>query len=133
MIPSNVTGVLLSSNRRDFVTHTIFAFLAEAGADVIVAHAGLTTKGTIGARTALTLDQAVSLVQSIRDVAVSVNPQVLVICHGGPLAEPDDVVYALSRTRGVAGFFGASSVERLPAERAITEQVQKFKSLTLKE
>ena len=107
--------------------------MARAGADVIVAHAGLTTKGTIGARTALTLDQAVALVQSIRDAAVSVNPQVLVICHGGPLAEPDDVVYALSRTRGVAGFFGASSVERLPAERAITEQVQKFKSLTLKE
>ena len=107
--------------------------MARAGADVIVAHAGLTTKGTIGARTALTLDQAVSLVQSIRDVAVSVNPQVLVICHGGPLAEPDDVVYVLSRTRGIAGFFGASSVERLPAERAITEQVQKFKSLRLKE
>ena len=107
--------------------------MAQAGADVIVAHAGLTTKGTIGARTALTLDQAVSLVQSIRDVAVSVNPQVLVICHGGPLAEPDDVVYVLSRTRGIAGFFGASSVERLPAERAITEQVQKLKSLTLKE
>ena len=107
--------------------------MAQAGADVIVAHAGLTTKGTIGARTALTLDQAVSLVQSIRDVAVSVNPQVLVICHGGPLAEPDDVVYVLSRTRGIAGFFGASSVERLPAERAITEQVQKFKSLRLKE
>ena len=107
--------------------------MAQAGADVIVAHAGLTTKGTIGARTALTLDQAVSLVQSIRDAAVSVNPQVLVICHGGPLAEPDDVVYVLSRTRGIVGFFGASSVERLPAERAITEQVQKFKSLRLKE
>ena len=107
--------------------------MARAGADVIVAHAGLTTKGTIGARTALTLDQAVALVQSIRDAAVSVNPQVLVICHGGPLAEPDDVVYVLSRTRGIAGFFGASSVERLPAERAITEQVQKLKSLTLKE
>jgi len=107
--------------------------MAQAGADVIVAHAGLTTKGTIGARTALTLDQTVALVQSIRDAAVSVNPQVLVICHGGPLAEPDDVVYVLSRTRGIAGFFGASSVERLPAERAITEQVQKFKSLRLKE
>ena len=107
--------------------------MARAGADVIVAHAGLTTKGTIGARTALTLDQTVALVQSIRDAAVSVNPQVLVICHGGPLAEPDDVVYVLRRTRGIAGFFGASSVERLPAERAITEQVQKLKSLTLKE
>jgi predicted TIM-barrel enzyme len=107
--------------------------MARAGADVIVAHAGLTTKGTIGARTALTLDQAAALIQSIRDAAASVNPQVLVICHGGPLAEPDDVVYVLSRTRGIAGFFGASSVERLPTERAITEQVQKFKSLTLKE
>src|SRR5437016_9575016 len=107
--------------------------MARAGADVIVAHAGLTTKGTIGARTALTLDQAVSLVQSIRDVAVSVNPQVLVICHGGPLAGPADVGYVLSRTRGIVGFFGASSVERLPAERAITDQVQQFKSLRLKE
>jgi predicted TIM-barrel enzyme len=107
--------------------------MARAGADIIVAHAGLTTKGTIGARTALTLDQAVALVQSIRDAAASIKPQVLVICHGGPLAEPDDVVYVLSRTRGIVGFFGASSVERLPAERAITQQVQKFKSLTLKE
>lgn len=107
--------------------------MAWAGADVIVAHAGLTTKGTIGARTALTLDQAAALVQSIRDAALSVNPQILVICHGGPLAEPDDVVYVLSRTRGIAGFFGASSLERLPVERAITEQVQKFKSLTLTE
>ncbi|HEY6292388.1 MAG TPA: phosphoenolpyruvate hydrolase family protein [Terriglobia bacterium] len=107
--------------------------MARAGADVIVAHAGLTTKGTIGARTALTLDRAAALVQSIHDAAASVNPEVLVICHGGPLAEPDDVVYVLSRTRGIAGFFGASSVERLPTERAITEQVQKFKSITLKE
>jgi len=106
--------------------------MTRAGADIIVAHAGLTTKGTIGARTALTLDQAATLVQSIRDAAVSVNPEVLVICHGGPLAEPDDVAYVLSKTRGIAGFFGASSVERLPAERAITEQVQKFKSLALK-
>ena len=106
--------------------------MARAGADIIVAHAGLTTKGTIGARTALTLDQAAALAQSIRDAAVSVNPEVLVICHGGPLAEPDDVAYVLSKTHGIAGFFGASSVERLPAERAITEQVQKFKSLPLK-
>jgi predicted TIM-barrel enzyme len=106
--------------------------MARAGADIIVAHAGLTTKGTIGARTALTLDQAATLVQSIRDAAVSVNSEVLVICHGGPLAEPDDVAYVLSKTHGIAGFFGASSVERLPAERAITEQVRKFKSLALK-
>ena len=105
--------------------------MAQAGADIIVAHAGLTTKGTIGARTALTLDQAVTLVQSIGDAAASVNPQILVICHGGPVAEPEDAAYVLSRTRGIAGFFGASSVERLPAERAITEQVQRFKSIPL--
>jgi predicted TIM-barrel enzyme len=103
--------------------------MAQAGADIIVAHAGLTTKGIIGAKTSLTLDQTVDLVQSIRDAAASVNPQVLTLCHAGPLAEPDDVDYVLGRTRGVAGFFGASSVERLPTERAITEQVQKFKSL----
>jgi len=96
---------------------------------VLVAHAGLTTKGSIGARTALSLDEAVALVQSIRDAAAAVRPDVLVLCHGGPLAEPDDVAYALSRTRGVAGFFGASSMERLPAERAMTEQVRKFKSI----
>jgi len=107
--------------------------MAQAGADIIVAHAGLTTKGTIGARTALTLDQAVTLVQSIGDAAVTVNPQILVICHGGPVAEPEDAAYVLSRTHGIAGFFGASSVERLPAERAITEQVRKFKSLALKQ
>jgi len=103
--------------------------MAQAGADVLVAHAGLTTKGSIGARTALSLDEAVALVQSIRDAAAAVRPDVLVLCHGGPLAEPDDVAYALSRTRGVAGFFGASSMERLPAERAMTEQVRKFKSI----
>jgi predicted TIM-barrel enzyme len=106
--------------------------MAKAGADVIVAHAGLTAKGTIGARTALALDEAVTLIQSIRDAAASVNPKILILCHGGPLAEPDDVAYALSRTRGIAGFFGASSVERLPAERAITDQVQKFKSIPLR-
>src|SRR6516165_5672320 len=106
--------------------------MAIAGADVIVAHAGLTTKGTIGARTALTLDEAVKLIQAVRDAAASVNPKVLVLCHGGPLAEPDDVAYVLSKTRGIAGFFGASSVERLPAERAITDQVQKFKSIPLR-
>jgi predicted TIM-barrel enzyme len=105
--------------------------MADAGADLLVAHAGLTTKGTIGARTTISLDQAATLIQSIRDAAVAVKKDVLVLCHGGPLAEPDDVAYVLSRTRGVAGFFGASSMERLPAERAITEQVQRFKSIPL--
>jgi predicted TIM-barrel enzyme len=100
--------------------------MAEAGADVLVAHMGLTTKGSIGAHTALTLDEAVARVQAIRDAA----PDVLVLCHGGPIAEPEDVEYVLSRTRGVAGFFGASSVERLPTELAITENMRRLKSVT---
>jgi predicted TIM-barrel enzyme len=103
--------------------------MANAGADLLIAHMGLTTKGTIGARTALSLDQAVERIQAIRAAAISVRPEIMVLCHGGPIAEPDDVQYVLSRTDGVCGFFGASSVERLPTERAITEQVTKFKSL----
>ena len=100
-----------------------------AGADVLVAHLGLTTKGTIGARTALTLDEAIRRVQEIHDAAVAVREDVIVICHGGPIAEPDDVKYVLQNSRGVAGFFGASSVERLPTETGITEQVKRFKGL----
>jgi predicted TIM-barrel enzyme len=105
--------------------------MATAGADVIVAHAGLTTKGSIGARTARTIEETVPFIQSIRDAAASVKANILVLCHGGPLAEPEDVAYVLARTSGIAGFFGASSIERLPTERAITEQVQKFKSLSV--
>jgi predicted TIM-barrel enzyme len=105
--------------------------MAEAGADVLVPHVGLTTKGSIGAGTALTLDEAVERVQAMRDAAYAVRPDVLVLCHGGPIAEPDDAAYVLSRTEGVAGFFGASSVERLPTERAITEQVAAFKNLEI--
>ncbi|ULL16731.1 phosphoenolpyruvate hydrolase family protein [Paenibacillus sp. H1-7] len=103
--------------------------MAEAGADVLVAHVGLTTKGSIGAATALTLDESVDLVQRIHDAGKSVKPDILVICHGGPISEPEDAGYVLKRTRGVSGFFGASSIERLPTEIAITEQVRKFKSL----
>lgn len=102
--------------------------MAEAGADILVAHMGLTTNGTIGARTAMTMDDAVQRVQSIHDAAKQVNPEVILLCHGGPIAEPQDAAYVLERTEGVAGFFGASSVERLPTELAITEQVRKFKS-----
>ena len=105
--------------------------MANAGADLLIAHMGLTTKGTIGARTALTLDQSVDRIQAIREAAISVRPEILVLCHGGPIAEPDDVRYVLSRTRGVCGFFGASSIERLPTERAITEQVRNFKGLII--
>ncbi|MBO9385110.1 MAG: phosphoenolpyruvate hydrolase family protein [Thermomicrobium sp.] len=103
--------------------------MAEAGADIIVPHVGLTTKGMIGARTALTLDEAVERVQAMCDAAKSVNPDVIVLCHGGPIAEPEDAAYVLERTRGVVGFFGASSVERLPTERAMVETMQRFKAL----
>jgi predicted TIM-barrel enzyme len=103
--------------------------MTEAGADVLVAHMGLTTGGTIGAETGRTLDESVELIQAIRDAAVDVNPDVIVLCHGGPIAEPDDAAYVLERTKGVAGFFGASSMERLPTEIAMTETVRRFKAL----
>src|SRR5580698_3076348 len=102
--------------------------MVSAGADIVVAHMGLTTKGTIGAHTAMSLDAAVSRVQSICDAAKSVRSDVIVLCHGGPIAEPDDVRFVLEQTRAVAGFFGASSVERLPTEQAITAQVREFKA-----
>ena len=105
--------------------------MARAGADLLIAHMGLTTKGTIGARTAITLDQSVDRIQAIREAAISIRPDILILCHGGPIAEPDDVQFVLSRTQGVCGFFGASSVERLPTERAITEQVRNFKNLNI--
>jgi predicted TIM-barrel enzyme len=107
------------------------AEMARAGADVLVPHVGLTTKGSIGASTALTLDQAATAVQEMHDAAKRVNPDIIVLCHGGPIAEPEDARYVLERTSGIAGFFGASSMERLPTERAITEQARAFKSLTL--
>ena len=104
--------------------------MTRAGADVLVPHMGLTTKGTIGAQTALTLDRCVELIQAMRDAAVAVNPEVIVLCHGGPLAEPEDAQYVLERTEGVVGFFGASSMERLPTEIAMTENMRRFKALT---
>jgi predicted TIM-barrel enzyme len=103
--------------------------MAEAGADVLVPHMGLTTGGAIGATTAKTLDESVGLVQAMRDAAVEVNADVLVLCHGGPIAEPDDAAYVLERTTGVVGFFGASSMERLPTEVAMTENMKRFKSI----
>jgi predicted TIM-barrel enzyme len=105
--------------------------MAAAGADVLIPHMGLTTKGTIGAKTALTLSDAAKRVQSLADAAKAVNPEVLVLCHGGPISEPEDVRYVLSNTKGVVGFFGASSIERLPTEVAITNCVKQFKSLAL--
>ena len=103
--------------------------MAEAGADVLVPHMGLTTKGTIGATTAKTLDECVALIQAMHDAAKEVNPNVFVLCHGGPIAEPDDAAYVLGRTEGVCGFFGASSMERLPTEVAMTENMRRFKSI----
>src|SRR5207302_4692013 len=103
--------------------------MAEAGADVLVTHMGLTTKGTIGAHTALTIEQAAERVQAIRDAGAAVNGDILVICHGGPIAEPEDARFILERTHGVHGFFGASSIERLAVERAITEQTRRFKQI----
>ena len=105
------------------------AAMAKAGADVVVAHMGLTTKGAIGAKTAMTLDDAATNVQAIHDAVRSTNADTLVFCHGGPIAEPEDVRYVLDRTTGISGFFGASSIERLPTEIAITETVRRFKAL----
>ncbi|HJT77744.1 MAG TPA: phosphoenolpyruvate hydrolase family protein [Gemmataceae bacterium] len=103
--------------------------MARAGADVLIPHMGLTTKGSIGAKTALTLDDAAARVQSLHDAAKAVNPDVLVLCHGGPISEPADAEYVLRHTRGVVGFFGASSIERLPTEVAITDCVRRFKRI----
>lgn len=102
--------------------------MVEAGADVLVAHMGLTSSGTIGARTIITLDESVERVQAIRDAAVGVRSDVIVLCHGGPIATPRDAQFVLGRTTGVAGFFGASSMERLPTETAIVETVREFKA-----
>jgi predicted TIM-barrel enzyme len=103
--------------------------MAEAGADVLVPHMGLTTGGSIGAETAKTLDDSVVLIQEMHDAAKRVNPEVIVLCHGGPIAEPEDAAYVLARTEGVVGFFGASSMERLPTEKAMTENMRRFKAI----
>ncbi len=104
--------------------------MAEAGADVLVPHMGLTTSGSIGAQTALSLEESVERVQAMHDAAKEVNPDVLVLCHGGPIASPDDAAYVLEQTSGVVGFFGASSMERLPTEIAMTENMKKFKQIS---
>jgi predicted TIM-barrel enzyme len=104
--------------------------MALAGADVLIPHMGLTTKGSIGARTALTLEEAAQRVQALHDAACAVNPDILVLCHGGPISEPEDAAYILAQTKGVVGFFGASSIERLPTEVAITSCVRRFKELS---
>lgn len=103
--------------------------MAEAGADILVAHMGLTTKGTIGAQTALTLDDCVVKIKAIIEGGRSVNPDVMVICHGGPIAEPEDAQYVIERIPEIDGFFGASSIERFAAERGIKAQTEAFKDV----
>lgn len=105
--------------------------MTDAGADIVVAHMGLTTRGTVGAITALTLEEAAERVQRIADAAHACRNNVLVICHGGPIAEPQDAQFIFEHTRNVVGFFGGSSFERLPIERAIQEQVQNYMNLRL--
>lgn len=106
--------------------------MAAAGADIIIAHMGLTTKGTIGASTALTLEGSAKLVQEIHDAGRKVSKDVILLCHGGPIAEPEDAQFILDHTEGVVGFYGASSMERLPVEPAIRDRVQEFTRMRFK-
>ena len=103
--------------------------MAEAGADIIVCHMGLTTGGAIGAETGVTLEQVPALVDEWSAAALAVNPDVLILVHGGPVAMPEDAEYVLKRTHNCHGFYGASSMERLPTEIALTEQTRKFKQI----
>lgn len=105
--------------------------MAEAGADILIPHMGLTTKGSIGASTAVTLEEAAARCQAMHDAAKRVNPDILVLCHGGPIAEPADAQYILDHTEGIVGFYGASSMERLPVEPAITERIREFAELRI--
>ncbi|HYV36721.1 MAG TPA: phosphoenolpyruvate hydrolase family protein [Gemmataceae bacterium] len=106
--------------------------MAKAGADVLIPHMGLTTKGSIGAKSALTLEEAAKRVQAMHDAAKKVKADVLVLCHGGPISEPEDAQFILDHTEGIVGFFGASSIERLPTEVAITGCVKRFKQSRLR-
>jgi len=124
------------AHKRDLLT-TPYVFCAEdarnmtkAGADIIVAHMGLTTKGSIGAKTSKTLDDCIELIQEWAAAAREIRDDVIVLCHGGPIAMPEDAQYVLQRTQGINGFYGASSMERLPTELAIKAQIEDFKKLT---
>ena len=105
------------------------AAMAKAGADILIPHMGLTTRGIIGASTAKTLEDCVPLIQAMHDAAKRVNPEIIVLCHGGPIAEPEDAQYILDHTEGIVGFFGASSMERLPVEVAMIDNMRRFKSI----
>ncbi len=103
--------------------------MAEAGCDILIPHMGLTTKGSIGAKTAVTLEESAKRVQAMHDAAKRVNRDVLVLCHGGPIAEPSDAQFILDHTEGIVGFYGASSMERLPVEPAVTNRIREFGQL----
>ncbi|HCK11039.1 MAG: hypothetical protein CME21_07900 [Gemmatimonadetes bacterium] len=127
--------MIRTASQMDMLT-TPYAFnpdeaeqMADAGADIVVAHMGLTTKGSIGATTALSLEETPVAVQAICDAARGVKSDVIVLCHGGPISMPEDAEYVLQKTIGVNGFYGASSMERLPVETAITEQMRQFKAI----
>jgi len=107
------------------------AAMSEAGADILIPHMGLTTKGSIGAETAVTLELAARRVQEMHDAAKQINSDIIVLCHGGPIAEPEDAQFILDHTEGVVGFYGASSMERLPVEPAITNRIREFTQLKL--
>jgi predicted TIM-barrel enzyme len=106
--------------------------MAKAGADIVVCHMGLTTGGAIGARTALSLEDCVPLIEAWATAARAVNPDILVLCHGGPIATPDDAAYILKSCPSCHGFYGASSMERLPAETALTETTRTFKRIGIR-
>jgi predicted TIM-barrel enzyme len=108
------------------------AAMAKAGADILIPHMGLTTKGTIGAASAVTLEESARRIQAMHDVAKRINREILVLCHGGPIAEPADAQYILDQTEGIVGFYGASSMERLPVEPAIQGRVREFTELRLR-
>ncbi|WP_114752472.1 phosphoenolpyruvate hydrolase family protein [Pleomorphovibrio marinus] len=108
-------------------------WMTNAGADIIVAHMGLTTSGAIGAKTAKSLEDCVVEIQQIVDTSKNINKDVIVLCHGGPIANPEDAQYILNHVNGVDGFYGASSMERLPTETAITEQIKRFKQISFQQ
>jgi len=130
--------MIAAAHRQDLLT-TPYVFNADeakamtkAGADIVVAHMGVTTGGTIGATSAKSLDDCVGEIDAIADAARAVRKDVILLCHGGPISMPEDAKYILERCSGLHGFYGASSMERLPAEAAIREQTANFKKIALK-
>ena len=130
-----VDVIRMASKKGMFTTPYVFseedaAAMAKAGADIIVCHLGLTTGGSIGAETALDLDGCIKSIDAWSEAALKVNPDVIILCHGGPISMPDDAEYVLKRTKNCHGFYGASSMERLPTEVALVEQTKAFKNIT---